>query len=220
MNDQERLKDIHTRALVEKIAPDELEWVASELQKYPCDRSCVQMLMILARQEAKQYRGLVERFLEYQGEWFCVAEALGTLCRWWKDTHLYVDYLLRYMGAIEDENYSLVDVSHVRMVAIHLAGEYLRNNQEPRLLSRLIELYENPDLIEWEFIKEQGYQVSDIQMERGFVRGEAYLALADAMGQDYRTLPYIEDEADLANKADPQIISRAKERLSEESRLQ
>ncbi|MBI5927873.1 MAG: hypothetical protein HY862_01080 [Chloroflexi bacterium] len=213
MNDQEHLADIHTRALVEKITPDELEWVASELQKYPCDLSCVQMLMILARQEAKQYRSLVERFLEYQGEWFCVAEALGTLCRWWKDTHLYVDYLLRYMGPIEAENYSLVDVSHVRMVAIHLAGEYLRFHKEPRLLSRLIELYENPDLPELSFIKDPNERAWEIQFERGSVRGDAYFALADAMGQDYRTLPRIEDEADLAKKADPQVIIRAKERL-------
>ncbi|MCQ3932306.1 MAG: hypothetical protein DPW16_17795 [Chloroflexi bacterium] len=213
MNEQERLADIHKRALVEKISPDELDWVASELQKCPSDLSCIQMLMILARQEAKQYRSLVERFLEYQGGWFCVAEALGTLCRWWKDTHLYVDYLLRYMGAIEDESYSLVDVSYTRMVAIHLAGEYLRFHKEPRLLNRLIELYEDPDLPKWEFIKDLDYRVSEIQMERGSVRGDAYLALADAVGQDYRTLPRITDEAELESKADPQIIIRAKERL-------
>ena len=216
MNDQERLADIHNRALVKKISPDELDWVASELQKYPSELSCIQMLMILARQEAKQYRSLVERFLEYQGEWFCVAEALGTLCRWWKDTHLYVDYLLRYMGAIEGENYSLVDVSYVRIVAIHLAGEYLRNNQEPRLLSRLIELYENSDLPELRFIKDPNARAWEIQFERGSVKGDAYLALADAMGQDYRTLPHIENEEDLVNKADPQIVIRAKERLKEE----
>jgi hypothetical protein len=219
MNDQKRLEDIHKQALVGEILSDELDWVASKLQESPPELSYIQMLMILARQRAQQYRGLVEHFLEYRGDWSCVAEALRTLCRWWNDTHLYIDTLLKYMSAMEDESYNLLDVSEVRRVAISLAGEYLRDNKEPKLLNRLIELYENPDLPEWTFIKDPHSRSLEIQQERGFVRCAAYLAVAEAMGRAYRTLPHIEDEVHLNDIADPQIISRVRKRLEEESVL-
>jgi hypothetical protein len=85
----------------------------------------------------------------------------------------------------------------VRLSAIRIAGEYLRDKPDPPLLGQLVTIFENHG-------------------ERQIVREVAYYALGRAMGRAHTELPGASRYIDLVKDTDPAILQEARRRLASE----
>jgi hypothetical protein len=118
--------------------------------------------------------------------------ALQILCDFWGLTDDYIGRVVEFVHGVpwdtEDD---------VRLLAISIAGDYLRERSDNDILATLLRIYHDPD-------------------ERQIIRETAYRAVARAMGSDWQDLPSAARHFDLANDVDASILGRAERRAHSE----
>lgn len=138
---------------------------------------------------AIQYTPEIEFFL-HQGDEYISHLALHILFYWHSDGR-YNGYILDKLNSKpEDEDYA-----GLHYTAISLAGEWLRTNNGPKLLSALLSLLQDED-------------------EEVDMRGAAYEAIARAMGVNWLDLPSLAREFDLSIDIDKSVVTNAENRLA------
>jgi hypothetical protein len=150
------------------------------------------LIYILGRSEAWQYRKLVEKFLYYPEESMISRIALKTLCDYWGYTKDYLNVLKSFIKGVEWDEYELI-----RIVAIRIAEEYIRETHDTCHLKLLLEIFEN-------------------EKEDEVIRIGAYEAIARAVGRDWNDLPSVREMATLSDEfIDKSVISQAYQMLKE-----
>ncbi len=151
-----------------------------------------EQLVALGRDSTRRYRDLVEHFAQRECDPILAALALQILCTVWGDTSRYLCVVERYVAGVpwdaDDE---------VRSTALTIAGEYLRDEQEPALLGRLV-------------------AIVDDEREHELVRTDAYVALARAMGQAWDDLPGPTAVPRFRELVDASLVQAAWERCTRE----
>lgn len=155
----------------------------------------------MGRISVEQYKELIDKYLYYPGNpWIC-REALNTLCTYWKLTADYLDAIKMYIrGAKWD------DTDEVRMIAISIAGEYLRKAFDKELLQLLLDVFENLGKIN---------SITETSVSaRALIQSCAYDAISRAMGKNHNEIPYFEDtekliEENQLDSLDLSIIKKA-----------
>ena len=151
-----------------------------------------EQLVALGKDSTRRYRDLVEHFAQRERDPTLAALALQILCSMWGDTGRYLRVVEQYVAGVpwdaDDE---------VRSTALTIAGEYLRDAQEPTLLGRLVGIVDDED-------------------EHELVRTDAYVALARAMGQEWDDLPRPTAVPRFRELVDPSLVQAARDRRARE----
>ena len=177
------------RAKWGKLTGQELASVADALREGSPEADRYTLLHILGRAGALSYRPLVERHLHSPDDPMLARLALQILLRYWNEAARYQDRLLAFVRGVDwDEE------EDVRLAAISLAGEYLRDAENPQLLAELVGILED-------------------RAERQVVREAAYLALPVAAGRTPDELPSAARHFDLSTQTDPGVLEEARRRL-------
>lgn len=94
-------------------------------------------LFILGLARARQYRSLLEHYLDAEAtdEPMLARTAILGLARYWNEPERYLDYVV---GAVD--GYEWDDLEDVRIVAISIAGDYLKDHDNPELLRKVIDI--------------------------------------------------------------------------------
>jgi HEAT repeat protein len=186
------LETLRDEAEAGTIDPRDLRAVAEHVGSASADEDRYTMLQIVGEAGDKQYRPLVERFLESPDDPMLARLALEILAHYWGDVDRYLDQVKRFLHGV-----SWDDQDDVRQMAIFRAGDYLLTNPDEDLLADLIRV------------------VTD-KSEDHMIRQTAYLALGWAMGMDRRELPpasrIFDVEAEIGRT---DLLSRAERRLSD-----
>lgn len=118
----------------EKLPPDIVDAVAATVaREETTDRDRYTALHILGLAGARQYRSLLERYLEDPADPMLARIAILGLARYWSEPERYLDYVVR---AVEGQEWDYLD--DVQLVAISIAGDYLSDHDDPDLLRTLI----------------------------------------------------------------------------------
>jgi hypothetical protein len=183
MND--RYQELLQRVRWGKCSKKELARIAEELVHAPPDSDRYILLHILGESKQKTFRPLIEQFLNCDDDIALVKMALQTLCVTWGDAILYTDQLLRFLRGVD---WDVLRGGHVILMAISIAGEFLRESKHPALLAELIDIYEKED---------------------DLFQDAAYIALGRTLGHSWSKL--------LMKMIKPEkIISDAHQRLAKE----
>lgn len=167
----------------------EIDAVAAELEKPELEADPHLLLLTLGRALATRHRELVESFLVSPEDPMLARAALEVLCDDWDMASQYLTYVAAFIEGVEwDEE------GEVRGMAFSRAGEYLRDQDNPELLRLLLRAFDDPD-------------------EDPHFRGDAYFALARAVGRDWDDLPSAARELDFERDVDPLVLEAARERL-------
>jgi hypothetical protein len=163
---EDKFADLFRRAKSDLMLPDnELSEVVEELHKDKPRTDRYTLLYTLGKGGNASYTAVVEPFLNSPGDPSLARIALWDLCLEWGLTDRYLPQLSDFVRGVAWDT-----EEDVRLSAIRIAGEYLRNRSNPPLLSQLITIFENPD-------------------EEQLVREVAYYALGRAMGRAHAELP-------------------------------
>ena len=154
-------EDLLYRAKRSQLAPEEVEAVAQELLKEHSDGDSYTLLHILGKAGGVAYRPLVESFLEYREYTMLPRLALQILCEMWGEPQRYLEHIATFVRGVPWDT-----GDWVRLAAISIAGEYLRDHADDRLLAELVRL-------------------CTADGEREIVRRTAYEALARAVGRGW-----------------------------------
>ena len=177
-----------------RLGGSELQKVVSALSDRTDGIDHYTLLLALGRAMATQHRGVVESFLHEHRDPMMVRLALQILCKFWGGTSRYLDQVRSLM-----ELQSWDEEGDARQMAISIAGEYLREGEDRRLLEELLTIVANAN-------------------EDEFTRQDAYLSVARAMGIDWDELPRISQLPSLEELVDPDLLRAARERLLREKR--
>ena len=166
------------KAKWDRLTSDEIADVAQRIkdikpgnkEDLPC------LIFALGRSGADQYREMVEKFLYYtSGEWVCI-EALRALCTYWCFTADYLKELKMFIKGAEWD-----DTDDVRLWAMSIAGDFLKENYDRELLYLLLEVFENLG---------KSTSVREIRdYARSLLQSAAYEAIATAMGKKWNEIP-------------------------------
>jgi len=153
-------QDLLQRARWGKLKADEIDEVAREIQKRRPALERESLLHILSESKDKRHRKLVEKCL-YSGDVKLAKMALQTLCVTWNEAADHIEDILRFLRGVE---WDTQQGGHVILIAISVAGEYLRGSKNGQLLAELIDIYEK---------------------EGSIFKDEAYVALVRGMGHSW-----------------------------------
>jgi hypothetical protein len=191
MSVHNKFADMFRRAKSDLMLPDnELSEVVEELHKDKPGTDRYTLLYTLGKGGYESYTAVVEPFLNSPGDPMLAQIALWDLCLEWRLTDRYLPQLSDFVRGVAWDT-----EEDVRLSAITIAGEYLRNRSNPPLLGQLITIFENHG-------------------ERQIVREAAYHALGRAMGRAHTELPGASRYIDLVKDTDPAILQEAKRRLA------
>lgn len=198
MTNTANLTDLLEAAKEGTITKNDIAGVAKKIKEISKDqdRSLYSLIHIMGRAKATEYQKLIEPFLIYPDNPNISKITLQSLCTYWNLTPKYLDELKMFIqGAAWD------DFDDVRLVALSIAGEFLRTNHEKELLSLLIALFEN----------QENNQVRPPENPL-LIQSCAYYAIARAMGKDYNQIPSIDDiEEKISNQTlDLSVVEQAK----------
>jgi hypothetical protein len=133
----------------------------------------------------QECRGLVEKFLFFPTEPFVTVSALDVLCNDWDLTHDYIEQIKSFMKGVEwDES------EHIRVKAMGVAGEYVKETGDIECLKILLEIFEN-------------------KQERNVLRETAYYYICRALGQKHVEISDIHIEDFPQNQSAQEIIAQA-----------
>jgi hypothetical protein len=170
----------------------EVDSVARELASGQADDPYSSLLLI-GRASAIRHRELVETFLDRHGDPMLVRLALQILCKFWEFTPDYVD---RVVGCMQRSDWDEED--DARQMAFSIAGEYLRAARNAKMLAELL-------------------RVVNDNAEGSVLRGDAYLALARAMGKEWTELPKPSRLPPIEQLVDRNVINAAEQRMDRET---
>jgi len=176
------------RAKWGKVSPQELARVADELANSQSSADRYTLLLILGKAQDHSHRELVESFLKCREDPMLARLALQILCEFWGLTEEYLAELVEFVHGVpwdvEDD---------VRLVAISIAGEYLRTHGDNDTLMALLHIF-------------------DSRGAQKIVREVAYRAIARSMGSEWQDLPSSARHFDLVTDVDGTILERARRR--------
>lgn len=166
------------------LAPDKIDYVAQQL--FSSKHNLYTIIHILGRAKAIRYKVLIEPFLYYPDEPMVAKITLQTLCTYWDLTRDYLDQVKMFLRGVAWDNHN-----DVLVIAISIAGEYLRSTKDAELCQCLVYIFEN---------------------SAEHLKSFAYYALARASGKHYNQIPNTEDILDQLqeNSLDLSIIEQAK----------
>jgi hypothetical protein len=147
------------------------------------------LLNILGRAGSPRYKYLMERYLNYENDPQISALSLKALCRWWG---LFKEYRHRVISFLQGVEWDIDQ--DVKLQAIGLAGEYLRDHSDLEILESLHDIFVD-------------------QRERNLIRGAAYLALCRSDGAEWADLPPASRPVDLSTEVDQAVVSRIEQKL-------
>ncbi len=150
-------------------------------------------LLLIGRASAVRHRGLVETFLDRHDDPMLVRLALQVLCKFWEYTP---DYVNRVVSCMQRSEWDAED--DARQMAFSIAGEYLRAGRNAEMLAELLRVVED-------------------NSEGSVLRGDAYLALARAMGKEWTELPKPSRLPPIEQLVDRKVINAAEQRLHQET---
>jgi hypothetical protein len=180
------------RAKAGVILPAELAKIASTLEASSPSLELYPLLYAIGRSQATRYRKIVERFLYCESEPDLARLALQILCDFWRNTERYLEDVKRFARGLPWDS-----EEQVRLMAIFIAGEYLRDHQSRELLGYLISVCEDRN-------------------QSRFAQEDAYRALARAVGRDWTDLPSAARHFDLEKDTDPKVLVEARRRHARE----
>jgi hypothetical protein len=176
-----------------KLTQEELTYVIQSIKNHKAGdkNDLYTMIHILGRAGATEYQKLVESFLYFQSDPMISKIALQTLCNYWGFTEHYLSYIKKFIAGVEwDED------DDVRLIALSIAGNWLRENSNPSLLEQLLHVFEDPS-------------------QEALIRDVAYIAICRAIGMEWGTIPRIFEliEEGQFDEIDFAPIEMAKKRL-------
>jgi hypothetical protein len=142
MDDQ--YQDLLHRAHWGKLSKRELDRIVAELRRPRPSTDRYTLLQIIGESRDKRYRELVEDYLHNSDDVMLAKLALQTLCVTWGETGRYCDVVLQFLRGVD---WDVLRGGHVILIAISIAGEYLRNARNSELLEELIDIYEKEDSV-------------------------------------------------------------------------
>jgi len=182
------LERLFKKAEWETLTPSELEEVARAIAS-PNPGDLYQLLHILGRAGSPAYKAQVEKFLHCPDDPQRSALVLKILCRWWGLFDQYRNDVMAFLRGVDWD-----DWGYVRLQALSLAGEHLREHQDNEML-RIV------------------YQTYADRSHRPLLRSAAYSALCRSEGLAWADLPSAAQVIDLSKEVDPSVISRIEEKL-------
>lgn len=187
MNDSELLE----RAKIGTISDLEVARVANALGSQEAGHDEYTLIHVLGCAGAVRYEALIAEYLECRDDPMLAQIALQTLCLFWGKSRTYRDHVERFaLGNAWDED------EDVRLLAITIVGEMLREEFDASLLQLLMRIF------------------SDVRQSE-FARQSAYFAIARASGKEWSELPPESRLMDLDKEADPRVIAWATEHLED-----
>lgn len=119
----------------DKLPPETVDAVAATVEhEETSDRDRYTGLHILGLAQARQYRSLLERFLEDPDDPMLARIALLGLARYWNEADAYLDHVTQ---AVDGQEWDYL--GDVQLTAISIAGDYLSDHDSPELLRTLID---------------------------------------------------------------------------------
>lgn len=180
--------DLVARASQGSLSERELKQVVQGLTSGNADP--YEALLVIGRANAKEYRRLVERYLDCHEDPMLARLALQVLCRYWGLTADYQAALEQFVRKVDwDED------DDVRLMAIDCAGPFLAENKSPRILSLLLKIFRD-------------------ESERQIVREAAYCSMALAAGKRLEDLPAASRHFDVKRDVDPLVLAATETALS------
>lgn len=149
------------------------------------------LLFVIGESNAVEHRDLVEGFLESSDDPMLARLALQILCDW-GPVEPYRSTLLRFINGVA---WDLEDGGYVRLVATSAAGEYLRGHRDAEVYRVLLDLYAD-------------------QQASHLARGQAYVALARALGRSWNEIPRAHRD-DWSLSVDPALLAEARQRAAD-----
>jgi len=110
-----------------------------------------ELLLVLGRSEAKEYKAVVERYLQATHDPMLVKLSLQVLCRYWGLASEYQDQLEKFI-AWEDWD----EEEDVRLMAIGCVAELYKKKGNPKLLKYVYDVFN--DESEDEITREAAYE--------------------------------------------------------------
>ncbi|MBS4167184.1 MULTISPECIES: hypothetical protein [unclassified Neochlamydia] len=204
-----RASDLSHEAKWGKLTPEEIAYVEHKLQdkKADEDEDLDTWIFIVGRLGLIRHRPLLEKFLYHQTEpWVCM-QALKALCTYWEYTKDYLKELKMFIRGVEWDPHD-----DIRLWALSIAGDFLKENYDPELLQLVLDVFENLGKLD-SFHEHSTYA-------REFIRSCAFNALAIASGEKYQNLPDTDDiENCLLNSQmellDLSVLEKARQRLKQ-----
>ncbi len=197
----QNLTELLQKAQAGKLETGELAYVAERIKasKPGDDQDLYTLIDILGKTQAKEYRSLVEGFLDYPSDPQIPKIALETLCLSWELTHEYLPLLKQIIKTLQKYE-DLRKDDAVRLVALKCIGEYIQGHRELELLELLLST---------QACKNNGKEI---------IQYGAYIALIRAMGKDWSEIPKFEDVISKNGSLEPNslIINEARYWLQKE----
>jgi hypothetical protein len=172
-----------------ELSDEELELVAAELEKPDTPAAKFTLIRILGVSYATKYRPLLEHFLVSEGDPILATTALEMLSTYWDLTKEYQREILQFIKGV-----SWDEIEDLRSVAMSVAGEYLREEENKEFLQVILEIFEDEN-------------------QDQYLREAAYSSLARAVGRNYTEIPPASRSFDLVKDIDPAVIQEVKQRL-------
>jgi len=180
-----KIEELVDRSKEGLLSPKEIGWIEFALKSPGMEADRYALLYALGKSGAKEHRQTVESFLGDPDRQLGKL-ALQILCQFWGETSQYLECVCKALSDRSDEE--------LLMLAASIAGEYLRDEQDPSMLRYLIEITESKDL-----------DPSVITC--------AYQCLARSVGRDMRQVVQMA----LRQDWDPTVLEEAKRRLLAET---
>jgi hypothetical protein len=170
------------------ITARDIDHVAHALQTNEPDADRYTLLHIIGRSNAIRHRVLVEKYLT-DDDPMLVRLALQILCSYWGESSRYIEKIRMFAsGNPRDPD------DDVRLVALSIAGEYLRGHEDSDLARIVLRSFQDV---------EQGRNVREV----------AYRSICRAVGLEWHDIPASTRHFDLNREVRSDVLNRFKRRF-------
>lgn len=167
-----------------ELTQEEFNQIVEAARDGPYDENLYVLIHILGKVGfGEELREIVEKFLYYPDDPAVSEQALKALCEEWGLTSKYLEQIKNF---IRGESWDVNE--NVRMLAISIAGEYIKETSDKELLMLLLDVFEN--------LGTSNSLREFREYSRDLIQGCAYFAILIAMGKDWDELPD-QEETDL-----------------------
>ncbi len=188
------LDDLIYKAKWEGLERDEARWAEQQLLHPDQDLDRYKVLHLVGKGLDRSFARLVEPYLTCHEEPDLARLALQILCQYWDLTCDYLPFVREFVeGVAWDED------GHIKLMAISVAGGYLRTNRDPDLLAQVLDVLEGDD------------------PEQDIEREAAVTALARAIGLEWKQILPVAGSLDQV-VTQQEVLAQARARLAAERR--